>query len=108
MTTPRLGFPELSHGETNGEITYNDAQRLQDLLVQTVIEELNVATEPASPTHGDIYTVGAPAGWSGSPVIYDLAQYYNGSWYYYTPFEGMRLYDKDTSSDYQFNGTTWA
>jgi len=107
-TTPRLGITELTHGEINGDITFNEMLQVLDALVNTVIEELNAASPPGSPVHGDLYTVGTPANWDGTPVLYDIAQYYNGAWYYYTPHEGMNLYDKDTTTDYQFNGTIWA
>ncbi len=108
MTTPRLGIEELEHGELNGDVTYNDGLRLIEMLVQTVITELNATSPPGSPGHGDMYTVGNATNWGGGSVLYDLAQYYNGDWYYYTPFEGMRLYDLDTSTDYQYTGSAWA
>lgn len=108
MATPILGLTELVFGQQNGHTTFNEVlQQLEAYSAQTPLEDLNAASPPGSPSEGDLYTVGTPANWTGTPVLYDIAQYYNGVWAYYTPIEGMTKWDKDSSARYYWSGSAW-
>lgn len=76
--TPRLALPLLAAGQTQKDITHNEAVLALDRLVALVVSSRSVATPPAAPPAGSCYIVpaggvvawGQPAGtllhWQGS------------------------------------------
>lgn len=105
--TPNLALPEISSSQSSKEVTHNEALRIIDGILQVGIIDKDLSTPPGSPSHGDVYIVGSSAtgAWSG----YDdyIAHYYNGSWYFYSPNEGWRVWVNDEDSIYIWTGSTW-
>jgi len=76
--TPRLALPLLAAGQSQKDVTHNDALLALDRLVALVVASRSAATPPASPVMGECHIVpasgtaawGHPAGtlmhWQGS------------------------------------------
>ena len=83
----------------------NNAARL-DVLNRPVIST-TVTAEPGSPASGDLYALGAThtgTTWA-TFANYSLAYFLSGTWYEYTPYEGLRKYSSATNTDWLFDGT---
>jgi len=91
----RLNFPYIINSN------------ILDAMVQPVVENGLQATPPLSSTSGALYVIGAaPTGeWAGKENC--LAQYLNGTWAFYVPFEGMTIWNKTTKSRWYYTGTQW-
>ena len=65
--TPRLNLPYIAPQQAQKQVTYNEAMKALDRLVQPAVLSRTVATPPGSPAEGDCYLVAAsPTGaWSG-------------------------------------------
>lgn len=107
--TPRLGLPEITAGQSNKNVTHNEALAKLDALTQSSVKD-RLATPPGSPTHGDCYLIIATAtgDWAGKEG--QLAQWYNGAWLYYTPSDpGWEIYVEDEELKYTHVGSlVWA
>jgi len=105
--TDRIGLPYILQSQSQKEVTHNDGLGLLDMLVQAVVQQVSLNTPPASPVLGDCYIVGgAPTGvWVGSAN--KIAQAITGGWRYYTPFNGLSVFNITDSTIYRFNGTAW-
>lgn len=68
-----------------------------------------VTAEPGSPTSGDMYVL--PAGRTGTVwatfAVGSIAYYLSGTWYEYTPYEGLQVYSTATNTYWVYDGT-WA
>jgi hypothetical protein len=91
-TTPRFAFPLLASGQSQKEITHNEALILADALLAPVVQSIAPASVPASPQPGQVWIVGtAPTGtWSGQAGR--LAIYTAGGWRFANPAEGMTVW----------------
>lgn len=94
-TTPRAALPYLVQSQAQKEVTHNEALNILDAMVQTAVEA--VTATPPTGVEGKLYVVGTgPTGaWSGKANY--LTQYINRTWVFYSPFEGMRVWDKATA-----------
>jgi len=101
--TPRLTLPLLFAGQSQKEVTVNEALTLTDLLLHGSIEG-SLAAPPAAPVAGQAWLVaGSPTGdWSGHAGA--IAGWSEGGWRFVTPQRGMRLYDKSVASFRLFDG----
>ena len=96
------------------EILINQAIRI--LSIQMVgVEDRTLGTPPTATTPDQYYIVpaGASGVWSGKtnqialPNIGSDNAPIAGSWSFFAPFAGLRVYVKDESLDYRYNGSTW-
>jgi hypothetical protein len=106
--TPRLGLPYLTSSQSQKEIVHNEALNVSDALIQIAVESMALTTAPTG-IEGNLYIVasGATGTWSG----YDnyLVQYIGGTWVFYTPFEGLRVWNKASGSigAYVYKSSSW-
>jgi len=96
------------------EILINQAIRI--LSIQMIGVEDRTLTTPPTATSPDQYYIvpsGATGVWSGQTNKIALPNIGNdnapiaGSWSFFVPFAGLRVYVKDESLDYRYNGSTW-
>jgi len=104
-TTPKLGMPELTHNEYNGEVTHNEALQIMDLHGQGIVVNHAQASQPGDPVdEGAAYILSVA--WGGA-AINDVGHYYNGAWHFYTPVNGWRMYSLVNNGLYYFDGSVW-
>lgn len=109
MASSRLGLEELISNQTDSELVYNEAMRELDILVQTGVENMNLSAPPGTPGDGNLHIISGTASgdWTGQAAG-TIAQYYkNSTWYFYTPFDGMQVFNKADDIYYRYNGTSW-
>jgi hypothetical protein len=90
--TPRLSLPFLSAGQAQKEVTHNEALQTLDILVAGAVEDLPLATPPASPALGACYIVDqSPTNaWAGMSQC--VAAWTSGGWRFIQPVEGASLF----------------
>jgi len=107
-TTPQLSLPYLIAAQSQKHVTYNEAMRALDALVQPMVLDKDLASPPGSPTDGDRYIVAAsPTGaWAGHAGA--LAAFQDGAWQFYQPREGWLAWVADEDTIYVWSGAAWA
>lgn len=107
-TTPRLNLPYIAPQQAQKQVTYNEAMRSLDLLVQPVVKSRTVATPPGSPAAGDAYLVAAsPTGaWTGKAG--KIACYVDAAWAFHNPLDGWILYVEDDDEFIQRRVGAWS
>jgi len=105
--SPNLGLDYVQSSQAQKHITMNEALSKLDVLVQPVVEDLDFSNPPGSPVEGASYIVASPAGGVWATHENDIASYLNGSWVFYTPKQGWRVYVLDEDTPYDFDGTDW-
>ncbi len=101
-----LKLPLLATGQSQKEVTHNDALNALDALCQLSVIDRGLNTPPGSPVDGDVYIVGAsPTGlWTGKAD--NVAAYYSG-WIFRAPEEGWLAYVRDENTLYRWSGSAW-
>jgi Protein of unknown function (DUF2793) len=104
--TPKLGLPYLATGQSQKEVTHNEALNLIDVASQPIVLNMTTSAPPGSPTNGQAWIVAAsPTGaWAGQ--VNKIATWFDG-WFFITPTEGFRVYDLAGDTERFFNGTAW-
>lgn len=105
MTTPLLGNSEISVSQASKHATHNLALRWIEAGMIRVLSDSTTA-QPGSPAEGASYILPAsPTGtdWSGNGG--KIAIYISGAWYFFTPFEGLRLHINDLDYAKAYDGT---
>jgi len=104
--TPRLSLPYMSSSQSQKEVTHNEGLNNLDALLQVAIESMAL-TSPPTGVEGNLYIIATGA--TGTWVSKDnyLVQYIGSAWAYYTPFEGMRVWDKNTSMAMVYKNSAW-
>lgn len=105
--TPRLSLPYIASQQAQKQVTYNEAMRLLDILVQPVIRSRALATPPLSPAEGDVYLVAADPtdGWAGKAG--SLAAFLDDAWLFRTPRDGFLLFVEDETAFIQRQSGSW-
>jgi hypothetical protein len=105
--TPRLKLPYIAPQQAQKQVTYNEAMRTLDILVQPVVKSQTIATPPGSPAEGDAYLVAAsPTGaWTGKAG--HIACFVDGSWRFFVPLDGWLLYVEDDDVFIQRQSGSW-
>lgn len=87
--TPRLGLPLIAAGQSQKDVTHNEAVLALDRLVALAIASRNVAVPPPAPAIGACYIVptGAAAAW-GHPDG-SLVHWQGAAWLAQTPRDGQ-------------------
>ncbi len=105
-TTSHIGITLVEQSQAQKEVTVNTALTKIDAILNTGAKSRLTSTPPGSPASGDVYIVGSsPTGaWAGQA---DKISYYDGSWNFITPNEGMTLWVSDEDVPYIYTGTSW-
>jgi len=105
MATPLFGIKELTQGQSQKELTHNEALRLIDAVMSKVTIDNALTTPPATPAEGDMYIVaaGGTGDWLGHDT--DLAIYVNSVWLFVTPPTDFIVYNTSTAGQLKFNST---
>jgi hypothetical protein len=106
-STPRLHLPYIAPQQAQKQVTYNDAMRLLDLLVQPAVLSRSLVAPPGTPTEGDSYIVapGATAAWIGRDG--QLATLIDGGWEFRAAAPGWLSYVADSAEVAVFTPGGW-
>lgn len=90
--TPRLSLPYIASQQAQKQVTYNEAMRLLDILVQPVVKSRALSSPPDTPDEGDVYLVaaGADGAWTGRSG--QLAAFIDGGWLFRLTRDGWLLF----------------
>ncbi len=104
--TTNLSIGLVAQNQSQKEVTVNTAIMTIDAILNRGAIDKDLNTPPGSPTDGDLYIVGGSptGGWSSNAL--DLA-YYQTTWKFINPNEGMALWVNDENVVYTFDGTAW-
>ena len=93
--TERYELPLLQSGQSQKEITHNEALIRLDALLHLAIESQAAAAPPASPEPGQCWIVAASAAgaWAGKEG--QVAQFHAGGWSFIEPADGCLAWVKD-------------
>lgn len=94
-STTNLLLPYLMAAQAQKHVTYNEALRLLDGLVQLSAKSRGLPAPPADPSDGDRYIVasGATGSWAGWDL--NVALWTDGAWLRLPPREGWRAWVED-------------
>ena len=105
-------MPSINHSITtliqNASLAHNNFNLAMSKLDSiTQMSAISVEASPPTTVEGDIYLVSSsPSGdWSGQGNT--VAYYYNSTWYFITPTEGMQVYIQDKDWYLAYNGSNW-
>lgn len=104
--TTNLVIPLVASNQAQKEVTVNTAIATIDAILNTGAIDRGLNTPPSSPADADLYIVGSsPTGvWTTQA---NKIAYYQTSWKFITPNEGMTLWVMDEDKNYTYNGTAW-
>lgn len=90
-STLRSALPLLAAAQAQKHVTHNEALLRLDALLHPVVKSRTVNDPPAA-AEGDLYLVASsPTGdWAGRSG--QLAEWRNGAWEFYLPYEGLTVY----------------
>lgn len=91
-TSPRFDLPFLFAGQSQKEVTVNEALLRSDILLHPVVEG-TVSSPPASPSVGQCWIVGSSAADAFAGRESAIAGWTEGGWRMIAPRRGMRVYD---------------
>jgi len=105
-TTPHLGLTLVEQSQAQKEVTVNQAFTRAEAILNTGAKTRGSNTPPGSPAAGDVHIVGlSPTGaWSGQA---DKIAYYDQTWRFIIPGEGMTLWVNDEDTPYTYTGFAW-
>lgn len=100
--TPKFGLPFLFSGQAQKELYLNEALSLIDVLLHPVIEG-TATIPPSQPNEGECWIIdsGSADLWIGQDG--NIASYQAGSWLFVRPMEGMKVFDKSSSTSRMFS-----
>lgn len=104
--TPRFGFPLLFSGQSQKEVTVNEALTLIDVLLCGSVEGL-VTAEPANPVSGQAWIVGPDPTGAFAGHADSLAAWTEGGWRFLVPQDGLMILDRSIGSQRHYSGG-WA
>lgn len=100
--TARLNLPMLFAGQAQKEFTVNESLARIDALLHGAIDgESN--SPPASAADGTAWLVGSSPGgdWAGHSGA--IAARQSGSWFFFTPFDGLKLLNRANGQEIRFS-----
>lgn len=106
--TARLSLPLMAAGQSQKEVTHNEALLRMDLLVQAVVMSGPQSTAPASPLNGQSWIVGKPATgiWAGKEDY--LVQWTANGWIFVPPFDGLFVWAVTGGRGWRFSAGRWS
>lgn len=101
--TARFDLPLLFAGQAQKELFVNEAASRIDALLHTAIEA-ELAAVPASPDDGLAWLIGpgASGDWAGRTG--QIAARQAAMWFYFTPHDGMRVFNLATGQFLHYDG----
>ncbi|MFM9934755.1 MAG: DUF2793 domain-containing protein [Novosphingobium sp.] len=105
-TSPRFGLPLLFAGQSQKEITVNEAVLCADTLLHPAVEGL-AATVPAAPSAGQCWIVGSGGTGVFAGQTDRIAAWSEGGWRFLAPRDGLRAYDISASAHRIYAGGEW-
>ena len=105
--TPNIGLPYIDTGQSQKEVTHNEALNRLDVLVQGSVINVTTTAPPGSPTDGQAWIVaaGATGAWAGKEK--QIAAWFGG-WKFLVPKEGWKVHNLGDDQTWAFDGTNWA
>ncbi len=105
-TTPRHGLPMLFSGQSQKEITINEALSVIDFLLSGTVE--GVRADPApTPLTGQAWIVSEGASGAFTGHEGKIAGWTDGGWRFIAPIAGMRTFDRAVNAFRHYSGG-WA
>lgn len=106
-TTPRLQLPYIAPQQAQKQVTYNQAMRLLDLLVQPAVLSRSLTAAPAAPVEGESYIVGPGAGGDWAGRAQEFATWLDGGWSFRAAAPGWLCYVADAAEIAVFAPGGW-
>jgi hypothetical protein len=106
--TSRLNLPLMAAGQSQKEMTHNEALLRIDLLVQAVVMSGPQSAPPTNPLEGQSWIVGKfPTGiWVGKEDY--LVQWTRNGWLFVPPFEGLSAWAVTGGRSWRFGAGRWS
>lgn len=107
-TTDRLNLPLLAAGQSQKEVTHNEALAQMDMLLHPVVEAAEQTAPPVAPQAGQGWIVGraAQAAWQGKDGA--LAVWTAAGWRFCPAFEGLSVWSRASNRLLRFVGGRWS
>lgn len=105
-TSPRHALPMLFAGQSQKEMTVNEAIVAVDALLHPAIEAV-VTSPPTAPANGKCWLVGTAATGAFAGQTDRIAAWSEGGWRFLSPREGMRVYDISSDAYRVYIGGNW-
>ncbi len=107
FNSANLNLPYIAAGQAQKHITYNEAIRNLDAMVQINIIDKDLTAPPATPTHGERYipATGSTDEWAGKDG--QIALFIDNGWVFYVPNEGWLAWVADEDILLAYNGNSW-
>lgn len=105
-TSPRHALPMLFAGQSQKEVTVNEAIGAIDALLHPAIEAV-VTSPPTAPANGKCWLVGTAATGAFAGQTDRIAAWSDGGWRFLVPREGMRAYDISSAAYRVYAGGNW-
>lgn len=101
--TARHDLPMLFAGQTQKETFVNEAFVRIDALLHIAVEG-TASVPPAAAANGECWLVdsGASGTWAGKDG--QIAAFAGGNWLFFSPRDGMRLFDRSSGQDLRHSG----
>ncbi|HZH12452.1 MAG TPA: DUF2793 domain-containing protein [Microvirga sp.] len=106
-TTPHLALPLLAAAQAQKHVTHNEALASLDALVHLAVKERGRTAPPATPADGDRYLVGTGATGAFSGQDTTIALFDLGTWRFFTPRPGWRVFVEAEEAIIAFDGSQW-
>ena len=96
----------VAQNQAQKEVTINEAIYALEAIQNRGVKDKDLATPPVSPVEGDSYIVASsPTGtWAGKAK--NIA-YFNQTWKFIAPNEGLAIWVNDENKIYVYDGTNW-
>jgi hypothetical protein len=105
--TDRLGLPLLVPGQAQKEVSHNEALTIADLAIQLVVESMDLADPPGTPTAGQCWVVAEEASGSWLGREGTIAGWTAGGWIFVEPKAGWRAWAINRGNVIRFDGAGW-
>ncbi|MDT8853499.1 DUF2793 domain-containing protein [Paracoccaceae bacterium Fryx2] len=105
--SPVLALPFIMPAQAQKHVTHNEALRILDVLVQTVVQTRDLTVPPAGPQPGDRHIVapGATGAWAGHDG--DIAVFVTDHWEFLVPQPGWSAHVLAENSRATHAGSGW-
>ena len=104
--TTNLAIPLVASNQAQKEVTVNTAIATIDAILNTGAVDRALNTPPVSPADGDLYIIGSTPTGDWALNADDIA-YYQTTWKFISPNEGMTIWVNDEDVAYTWNGSAW-
>jgi Protein of unknown function (DUF2793) len=103
FATAHLGLPLLFSGQSQKEVTVNEAFTKIDMLLAGAVDG-TLSSPPASPAIGESWIIGSGPTGAFAGRTDHIAGWSDGGWRFVQPSEGLRIYDREMAAIRIFSG----